>query len=181
LLLIRFVAGVELRQIGLYRWREWSMTERSYFVQVMVIANVVFALIFMRQLRYIAAHRALWGEAAVVVLTQLAWGFYQELMYRGVLQTALVKRLGPAAGIVITNLVFTFGPLHFYHFGSASPWPTFAAIFAIGLFFSVLRWRSGNLWIVGFMHGLGNAYIEGLRVVGRSRTVARVLNSSVSL
>jgi membrane protease YdiL (CAAX protease family) len=35
----------------------------------------------------------------------------------------------------------------------------FASIFAIGLFFGVLFKRSGNLWIVAVIHGIGNAYI----------------------
>ena len=35
----------------------------------------------------------------------------------------------------------------------------FASIFAIGLFFGILFRRSGNLWIVAFIHGIGNAYI----------------------
>jgi membrane protease YdiL (CAAX protease family) len=35
----------------------------------------------------------------------------------------------------------------------------FASIFAIGLFFGVLFNRSGNLWIVAVLHGIGNAYI----------------------
>ena len=34
-----------------------------------------------------------------------------------------------------------------------------AAIFAIGLFFGILFHRSGNLWIVAILHGIGNAYI----------------------
>jgi membrane protease YdiL (CAAX protease family) len=35
----------------------------------------------------------------------------------------------------------------------------FAGIFAIGLLFAALYWRSGNLWIVAIMHAVGNAYI----------------------
>jgi len=35
-------------------------------------------------------------------------------------------------------------------------------IFAIGLFFGVLFRRSGNLWIVGIFHGLGDWYIGGV-------------------
>ena len=31
--------------------------------------------------------------------------------------------------------------------------------FAIGLFFGVLFRRSGNLWMVAVIHGIGNAYI----------------------
>ena len=39
-MLVRFVAGLALSQIGLYRWREWSRIEKSYFVQTFVIASV---------------------------------------------------------------------------------------------------------------------------------------------
>ena len=39
--------------------------------------------------------------------------------------------------------------------------PLFAAIFATGLFFAVLFQRSGNLWMVGIIHGIGNSYIDG--------------------
>ncbi len=97
-----------------------------------------------------------------MLITYLIWGFYQELMYRGILQTELVRRWGPVAGILVSNTLFTFGPLHFYHFAGMSPLPMFTWIFAIGLFFGVLLWRSGNLWIVGVLHGVGDAYFTGL-------------------
>src|SRR3954452_4658322 len=42
LLLVRFVAGLRFRQIGLYPWREWSPVEKSYFIQLIVLANIVF-------------------------------------------------------------------------------------------------------------------------------------------
>jgi membrane protease YdiL (CAAX protease family) len=41
-----------------------------------------------------------------------------------------------------------------------------AAIFAIGMFFGVLFHRSGNLWIVGFFHGVGNWFAVGLTTLG---------------
>src|SRR6476620_7495342 len=42
LLLVLFVARLKLSQIGLYRWREWHPSEKSYFIQLLVLANVVF-------------------------------------------------------------------------------------------------------------------------------------------
>ena len=165
LLLVRFVARLEPAGIGLYGWREWGATERSYFIQTVLIGNAVFVLIRGPAVRAVASDSSLWGLAFVTLLTQLAWGVYQELVYRGILQTALVSRMGPAVGIMIANLLFTFGPLHFYHFASPSPMPMFAGIFAIGLFFGLLYWRSGNLWVVGILHGIGDAYMDGLRRV----------------
>lgn len=165
LLLVRFAARLRLADIGLYRWREWTVTERSYFVQVAVLANVIFASLFAGRLRAIAHDRSLWAAVALAVVMQLAWGFYQELVYRGILQTALVGRWGAPAGILVANTLFTFGPLHWHHFTLAAPLPMFAGIFAIGLFFSVLFWRSGNLWMVGIFHGIGSFYIDGTRVI----------------
>jgi uncharacterized protein len=99
------------------------------------------------------------------VLTQLMWCFYQELMYRGLLQTELTRRFGALWGALIANVAFTFGPLHFYHFQSAmtdvNKAIMFAAIFGIGLFFAFIFARTRNLWIVGVFHGLGNVFTEG--------------------
>ena len=93
----------------------------------------------------------------------LFFGFYQEVVYRGILQSELVRRWGALIGILSANLVYTFGPLHWYYFAAQASLavPMFAGIFAIGLFFGVLFWRSGNLWIVAIIHGIGNAYIVG--------------------
>lgn len=162
LLLVRFVAGLNLSQIGLYRWREWSGTEKSYFIQVVLIANLVFVILFADRLHIILSEPSLLRRVCEVFVPYFLWGLYQEVVYRGILQTELVRRWGPLRGILISNSLFTFGPLHFYHFSDSSPaLPMFAGIFAIGLFFSVLFWRSGNLWMVGVFHGIGNSYIDG--------------------
>lgn len=148
LLLVRFFARISWRQAGFVPWREWSATEKSYFLQVVVIGSAAGVLVFGPRLR------------PEFFATALIWGFYQELVYRGILQTVLVSRMGAVAGILLGNLLFTFGPLHFYHFFQAPPAVgMFAAIFAIGLFFAVLFHRSGNLWIVATFHGLGTAFI----------------------
>lgn len=162
LLLIRFAARVSLSQVGLHGWREWSGTEKSYFIQLLIISNTVFAVMFWDRLQSVLAQPTGTRQMLAVMLPYLLWGFYQELVYRGILQTELVRRWGPVAGILVANTLFTFGPLHFYHFTrTASPLGMFAAIFAIGLFFGVVFQRSGNLWIVAIAHGIGNFYIEG--------------------
>jgi uncharacterized protein len=148
LVLVRFFARISFRQMGFVPWREWSITEKSYFVQVVAIVSAAGFLLFGQRM------------APEAFATALAWGFYQELVYRGILQTALVSRMGAVAGILLGNLLFTFGPLHFYYFFQTPiPVGMFAAIFAIGLFFAVLFHRSRNLWIVAVFHGLGTAFI----------------------
>jgi len=162
LLLVRFGAGLRFSEIGLYPWREWSRTERSYFVQVVLIANTVFWVLFADRLRMILSEPHLARRVCEVFVPYFLWGFYQETMYRGILQTELVRRWGAWRGILVSNSLFTFGPLHFYHFSrGSSALPVFVSIFAIGLFFAVLFRTSGNLWMVGAFHGIGNSYIDG--------------------
>jgi hypothetical protein len=60
LLLVRFLAGLHLSQIGFHPWHKWSTTEKSYFVQLLIIANIVFPLVFGPRLRALfAQHFAL--------------------------------------------------------------------------------------------------------------------------
>ena len=163
LLAVRFGAGLRLSQIGFKPWRQWNAIEKSYFVQVLIIANVVFSLVFATRLRRIFAQPNSLEVVATVFVPYLFFGFYQEVVYRGMLQSELVRRCGAFIGILAANILYTFGPLHSYYFASRSSLalPMFAAIFAIGLFFGIVFRRSGNLWIVAVIHGIGNAYIVG--------------------
>jgi membrane protease YdiL (CAAX protease family) len=163
LMLVRWYAKVQFRQLGLRRWNEWNGIEKSYFVQVLVIAIAVFVTMSGGELRMVLAREDVWSRVWKVFLPYLVWGFYQELVYRGILQTELVRRWGAWVGILVGNCLFTFGPLHSYHYWEKSPhWPVFTAIFSAGLFFSALYWRSRNLWMVGALHGIGNVFMDGL-------------------
>jgi len=158
LLSVHFVAGLRLSQIGFRPWREWSPTEKSYFVQLLVLANLVFPLLFAARLRTILSQPSVLRIVVAVFIPYLFFGFYQEVVYRGMLQSELVRRWGALVGILVSNILYTFGPLHWYYFSPLNV-PMFASIFAIGLFFGVLFKRSDNLWIVAIIHGIGNAYI----------------------
>jgi membrane protease YdiL (CAAX protease family) len=164
--LVTNFAKVRLFQLGLYSWVRWSRTEKFYFLQILPIAIIVFSFFTYASLKALWARSDLWAIGLFIFAQQMIWGFYQELLYRGVLQTELVRRWGSRTGILVSNLVFTFGPLHAYHFLAAQKNPShlwiFLAIFSIGLFFAILFKRSGNLWIIGVMHGLGDWFIDGL-------------------
>jgi uncharacterized protein len=164
-------ARVHLSQLGLYSWIRWSKTEKFYLLQIVPITIVVFSFFVSASLKALWARPNLWEIGLFIFVPKMIWGLYQEFLYRGVLQTELVRRWGTRMGILLSNLVFTFGPLHAYHFRTARMNPShlwiFAAIFAIGLFFALIFRRSGNLWIVGIMHGLGDWFIDGLAEVSR--------------
>jgi len=162
---------IHLSQLGLYSWIRWSKTEKYYFLQIVPIAMVVFSFFVSAELKALWARPNLWQIGLFIFVPKMIWGFYQEFLYRGLLQTELVRRWGTPAGLLVSNLIFTFGPLHAYHFRAARMNPThlwiFAAIFAIGFLFALILRRSGNLWIVGIMHGLGDWFIDGLSEVSR--------------
>lgn len=157
----RLFANVTWNQIGFRPWRSWNATEKAYFIQVLVLVNVVFLMLFGTRLRAtLSDPSAMW----TVFVPYLIFGFYQEVLYRGLLQTELVRRVGVTTGILISNTLYTFGPLHYQYF-SAEPSvavPMFASIFAIGLVFAFVFHRSRNLWIVAMMHAFGNAYAVGV-------------------
>ena len=165
LVAIRYASGLPLSRVGLYGWRRWTTSEKSYFLQVLPLSIVIFTAISASRLRTLTGDSTLWPQAATTLSFYLVWGFYQEVMYRGILQTELVRRLGTWSGILLANLAFTFGPLHFYYWSTYPP-PTmyalFAAVFAIGLYFGALFHRSGNLFIVGTLHGIGDVFLTGL-------------------
>jgi membrane protease YdiL (CAAX protease family) len=169
LLAVRFWAKAGLRDVGFQPWRAWTPTERLYFPQVVLIGNAVFLAVYARQLAPLARESSAWPAAAAILGVELLWGFYQELVYRGILQTELTRRLGTVLGPLLANLAYTFGPLHFYHLTSGRSWTSVAAVlaatFAIGLFFSFVFHRTRNLWLVGTLHGIGNAYMNGAALV----------------
>lgn len=160
LLLVRYLAGLNLAQIGFHSWQKWTLPEKSYFIQLLVIANIVFPLILAPRLQAILNLPGPGRTILNVFVPYFFFGFYQEVVYRGMLQSELVRRCGALAGILVTNFAYTFGPLHWYYFSPLRA-AMFASIFAIGLLFGLIFQRSGNLWMVAIMHGIGNAYIVG--------------------
>ena len=101
------------------------------------------------------------GMMIVTFIFYLCWGFYQEWIYRGFIQTELTRRFDAATAILLANIIFTLGPLHFYHLYNGN-YMILAATFGIGLIFGILYHRSYNLWIVGILHGIGNWFLAGL-------------------
>ena len=165
-LLVRVFIKMYGSQLGLYGWKNWTKIERLYFLQIIPITIIIFSIFSLAELKVLFTRANLLGICLFNFVPQIIWGFYQEFLYRGILQTELVRRWGSWKGILVSNSIFTFGPLHLYHFHIAEKNPShlwiFAAIFCIGLFFAIIFKRSGNLWIIGIMHGLGNLFLDGL-------------------
>lgn len=164
-LITRLYCRLSLDAIGLNHWRVWTRREKLYFIQVIPLACAVFGALLFPEVQLFIQKTNPMHLVMTILIPALLWGFFQEFVYRGLLQTELIRRFGVVLGVGASNLLFTFGPLHFYHFGNSNNpqylW-IFVAIFSIGLFFSLIYHRTGNLWIVGIMHGIGDLFIDGL-------------------
>ena len=145
-----------LAAVGLRSYASWSQGERLYLTQVVPLAVIGFSLVFQDHLLNLLDRHGYIGFIVFSVLTGLGWGAVQELLYRGWLQTELTRRFGALCGLLVSNTVFALGPLHTNLLSASGVlhWWTIAAVFAVGLFFAVIYYRSGNLWIPAALHGL---------------------------
>jgi membrane protease YdiL (CAAX protease family) len=81
-----------------------------------------------------------------LALLSLAAGAGEELVFRGVLQPALVRWLGTVPGLVLTSALF--GLLH----PVTGTYIVLAA--GLGLYLGAVAWASGNLLVVIVAHAL---------------------------
>ena len=119
-LTIRTYVKVDSRIIGLHDWVDWTSREKVYLFQTLPLLAVLFIALFQQHFRQLIDNYGLVGFVAFSALTGLLWGVVQEFIYRGLLQTELVRRFGAIGGVLIANLVFTAGPLHleYFHLGT---------------------------------------------------------------
>lgn len=71
----------------------------------------------------------------------------EELLFRGVIQTYLVQRIGPIVGILLSSL--WFGLLHM-------DIALFAPLFVIGLLLGFVRHRYQSIWGAVLLHAMNN-------------------------
>ncbi len=153
----------KLSQIGIYSWQNWSKKNKWILFIVTPIVIMIFSFTFFSRTEILINHSELFAIGSIILLREFLYGFYQEFLYRGILQTELVKRWGVWTGITVSNLVFTFGPEHFHFYKSNLV--GFAFMFCLGLLFSFLYYRFKNLITIGIWHGIGNVFIDGLGIL----------------
>jgi len=76
------------------------------------------------------------GVAVLFLVVVLGAAVFEELCYRGLWQRSIERRWGPAAGVVLSSLVF--GAVHFQLYD-------FPLLVAFGLVLALLAQRSGRL------------------------------------
>lgn len=85
---------------------------------------------------------------AVAAMTVVGASLAEEIFYRGLLQGALRDRLGPAAGIALTSVLFA---------ASHAQLVQFPALLAVGVAHGLLTWRTGRLGPALWSHAAFNA------------------------
>ncbi|MFO7832703.1 MAG: type II CAAX endopeptidase family protein [Halohasta sp.] len=95
-------------------------------------------------------------------------GPFEELLYRGVVQSRLRESFGPVAAILLASLIFATIHIPAHGFGAAGLGPTAASIAALvggSIVFGALYEWTGNLTVVALVHGLYNSILLALLYV----------------
>ncbi|MEA2067879.1 MAG: type II CAAX endopeptidase family protein [Verrucomicrobiota bacterium] len=74
------------------------------------------------------------------MMATIAAPFFEELLFRGIIFPALLKRMGLASSILLVSSLFAL--LHFHFF-------VFLALFPLASLFCILFWPSENRWLIG--------------------------------
>jgi membrane protease YdiL (CAAX protease family) len=98
-------------------------------------------------------------QVIMFLLIGLVLPFFEELFYRGFIQTSLMRTGRPAVAIVVAGLLF--GAVHLGQSGGPTQAPALA-VFGFALGYAYYRTRS--LWAPVLMHALFNIYHLGLTV-----------------
>ncbi len=96
----------------------------------------------------------------------------EEAAFRGYVQNALLSRLRPGAAIAASS--FLFAAMHL------DP-VRFVAVFALGLLFGWLAWRSGSLWPSVAAHAANNGIASLLTVSGLAELGPETANPRAAL
>jgi membrane protease YdiL (CAAX protease family) len=102
------------------------------------------------------------GTAAWVIVVSLAVvgaPIIEELFFRGLLQGAFTRRVGPVPALFITALIFSFS--HIVNEGLFAP----IALFPMAVVLGYLRLRTGRLAAGMVAHGLFNASVFALFLI----------------
>jgi membrane protease YdiL (CAAX protease family) len=132
---------------------------------VVGIGLLIVELIILRfQSVFVGHHAGIWtsvlathhGPAAYVLDTAqgaLISPVAEELLFRGLLFTALVQRVPVWVATIVSALIFA--AVHFEPY-------SFVALFAVGVGLALLFYRTRNLWLTVTAHGTVNFIIFSL-------------------
>lgn len=102
-----------------------------------------------------------------VFLAIFGMAFLEEVVFRGVLFSVLERNFGLWIALLLPSL--TFSLLHLLN-DSWGSWFAIAIGFLLGVLWSLVYWRTGNIWAAGLNHALWNytIVISGLPLTGQT-------------
>ena len=102
-----------------------------------------------------------------VALVIFGAAFLEEVVFRGVLFSVLDRYFGLWFALLLPSLAFSL--LHLLNDGWGS-WFAIAIGFLLGVLWSLVYWRTGNIWAAGLNHALWNYTIvlSGLPLTGQT-------------
>ena len=93
-----------------------------------------------------------------IALTVLVWPLFEELLLRGAMFSALLRRWGLWAAVVVPSLIW--GLMHLQYEG----W-LLASIAGTGVVLAMARWKSGSLYVPLALHA-GSNFVDLLAARG---------------
>ena len=118
----------------------------------------------LRKWSLVACLIAVVGLMAAAVLAVLLAPLFEEILFRGMVQSVGVARLGRTRGVVLTALVF--GAMHLAEPMSVPP------LIVLGLGAGWLREASGSLWPAVLLHVLNNGLAAALALAAGAAALA---------
>lgn len=152
------------------------------FVGMIVLLAVVSVIVsqFSSPADNVAAQNAAENPNAIpamIVIMLLIVGPFEELLYRGIVQTRLRERFAPAAGIVTASVVFASVHAAGALTGTATEiLTTVAVLFVVSLVLGGLYEYTGNLVVPAVVHGLFNSFqLAGIYFTETSGTISALV------
>lgn len=144
--LVGFLNGRGLRDKVTWRWEFLLLA----IIFGYLCANLEFAVLGNEALVHDLGPR----DLTLLLVVMVAFvGFGEELVFRGLLQSAITPTYGRAVAVFTSALLFSI-----MHSGYRSL-PYLVFVFGVGLVLAYVYERSGSLGLVALMHGLLNFFL----------------------
>jgi uncharacterized protein len=138
---------------GRFSTQEMGLTANFWFLQLLFgivgigLGYVEYLILRPEPLAAEFTLRAIWFPAFILVVFT---GFLEEIIFRGLMQTAFAAKLGRWTGIVLISILFAV-----LHLGYQSLLDVIFVFVVAMLFAAVTEW-TGSIWGVSIAHGLTN-------------------------
>ena len=150
------VAAVTIIRLQGLKAKDVGITVKKPLLQLAIMfTGIPFGIIeyYILKPAPIAVDFTILGLVLLAAAFIVATGFVEELVFRGVFQNNAVKAFGPKAGLLAVSVVFA--ALHIGWLQMADV----VFVFAIGLFFGILAFKTGSIAGVSLSHGLTNVFL----------------------